>query len=153
MFKKTNSLCWWLHVDICYLYNWYILLLGCCIIFFIYWLIKWCSQLAKITIPPIHPLYLIPSSPTGWTNCTIKEVHISKQNWRQIFPCVSSIYFLWFPKENFTTFHTYFFQILTLKSIGELEWQLWLLYHTFLLFSTAPLILLSTATRKIFSHN
>ena len=44
-----------------------ILLLGCCTRFSCT-LKKWYSQLAKITIPSIHPLYPIPSPPNGWTN-------------------------------------------------------------------------------------
>ena len=44
-----------------------ILLLGCCTIFSCF-LIKWNSHRAKLTIRPIHPLYLIPSHTTEWTN-------------------------------------------------------------------------------------
>ena len=42
-----------------------ILLLGCCTRF-LCTLIKWCSQLAKITIPPHPPLYSSPSPPIEW---------------------------------------------------------------------------------------
>ena len=52
-----------------------ILLLGYCTRFSCP-LIKWCSQLAKLTLPPIHPLYKTPSPPNGWTICTIHVVHI-----------------------------------------------------------------------------
>ena len=55
---------------------------------FKYSLIKWYSQLAKITIPNIHFLYPIPSPQTGWTNWSINEVHISNPLWRKIFPCL-----------------------------------------------------------------
>ena len=43
---------------------------------------------AKITIPSIQPIYpIIPSPTTGRTNWPINKIHISKLNWRQIFPC------------------------------------------------------------------
>ena len=57
------------------------MLLGCCIRFSCI-LIKWYLQLARITIPPIKPLYPIFSPPSGWTNWTISEVNFSKLNWR-----------------------------------------------------------------------
>ena len=41
-------------------------------------LIKWKTQRAKITIPPFHPLYPIPSPPTGWTNEPINEFRLSQ---------------------------------------------------------------------------
>ena len=50
-------------------------------------LIKWCSELAKITILSIHPLYPISSSPTGWTIWPINGVYIKKLNLPQILPC------------------------------------------------------------------
>ena len=51
-----------------------------------YFHVLWYSD-AKIKTPLIHPLYPIPSAPTGWTNWPINEVFIRKHNWRQIFPC------------------------------------------------------------------
>ena len=59
----------------------HILLPGCCNRFSCTQ-IKWCSQLAKVTIPLIHPLYPIPSPTTGCTNWPIYKIHISKLNWR-----------------------------------------------------------------------
>ena len=50
------------------------------------------SQLAKMTIPSIHPLYPIPSPSTGWTNWPINKVHIIKLNWRQIWSCQYILY-------------------------------------------------------------
>ena len=51
-------------------------------------LIKWNTQLAKITIPPFHPLYPIASPLTGWTNWPKKELHDSKLNWRMSYSTV-----------------------------------------------------------------
>ena len=34
-----------------------------------------------------NPFTPIPSPTTGWTNWPINEIHISKLNWRQFFPC------------------------------------------------------------------
>ena len=45
------------------------------------------SKKVVISILPIHPLYLISSPFTGWSNCPINKVHISNLNCRQIFPC------------------------------------------------------------------
>ena len=74
-------------------YYCYRLLLGCCTRFSCN-LIKWCQQLAKMTVPPFHSLYPIPSSPTGWTNWSIIDVYISKLNWGRIFPslCIQLFY-------------------------------------------------------------
>ena len=57
-----------------------LLLLGCCTRF-LCTLIKWWSQLARTTI---HPS---PSNPPRWRTDQLNENHISKLNWRQIFPC------------------------------------------------------------------
>ena len=46
--------------------------------------IKWCSQLARITIPPIYPFRF---TPTVWSTWPINKVHIYKLNWREILPC------------------------------------------------------------------
>ena len=64
----------------------HILLLGC-YTRFSFTLIKWCWQLAKITILLIQPLYPIPLLPIELTNWPINEVHIRRINLLQIFPC------------------------------------------------------------------
>ena len=47
---------------------------------------KWHLNLAKITIPPIHLLYPIPSPLTGLTKWSINGFHVSNLNGRQFFP-------------------------------------------------------------------
>ena len=65
-----------------------ILLLGVgCFTRFSCTLIKYYSQLAKISISPIHTLYSNLSPHTRWTNWPINHVHVSNKIWRQIFPC------------------------------------------------------------------
>ena len=60
----------------------HIFLPDCCTRFSCTW-IKWYSQLAKIPIT----LFTHPFPPIEWTNWPINEVHNSKLNWRQMFPC------------------------------------------------------------------
>ena len=72
-----------------------ILKFGCCSIFSCS-LIKRNSWRAKITIFTSNP-FTPPPLTTGWTNWTIKELHVSNLNWRLFFPlswypCMSSIH-------------------------------------------------------------
>ena len=53
----------------------------------------------------IHPFYPIPSPQTGWTNWSIIEVHISKHNWRQSFPCYDILYPLLLYYQSYINFH------------------------------------------------
>ena len=57
-------------------------------------LIKWNMQRAKITIPHLNPLYLIPFLPFGWTKLLINEINVFNLNWRQFLHFIISTYFL-----------------------------------------------------------
>ena len=80
-------------------------------------LIKWCSQLAKITILPDHPIYLLPSN--GLRNWPINDVLVSNLNcWQrflcQYIHCISYIHCITLPNFMYRicmnrTGHCYFF--------------------------------------------
>ena len=49
----------------------------------------------ECNIPHIHPLYLILSPFTGWTNWPINEDHCSNLNRRQISPVIISTFYIY----------------------------------------------------------
>ena len=70
-------------------------------------LIKWNLQLAKITIPPIRPIYPISSPSTKGTNWPINNVHVSNLNWLNFSPVIISTCIL----------HPLFYPILAVSGI------------------------------------